>query len=90
MLTREVLVPMEMEQNSSENCKGCNMRPRIGKENNSKYTGGLAHSHIQKSSAGRKSFLNKVQIQATKEILEGEQATIGRALKVRKAPNRGP
>ena len=51
-------------------------------------TGGLAHSHIPKKTVGRKSHLNKAQIQATREIMEGKQATIGRVLRVKKSPNR--
>ena len=51
-------------------------------------TGGLAHSHIPKKTVGRKSHLNKAQIQATREIMEGKQATLGQALRLKKAPNR--
>ena len=77
-----------MEQNLSENSKGYDLRPKIGKENSTCSMWGLALNQVQKLSAGRKLFLNKEKMQETKEIMEGKKATIGRDIRVRKAPSR--
>ena len=89
-VTEEVKVPAITEQTNSGESKGYDLRPRNRQEDNSRSTGGLAHSHIPKASVRRKSFLNKAQLQAAREIMEGKQAIIGRALRVKKYPNRGP
>ena len=72
--------------NLTESKNGYNLRSRTGKENIVSSARGLALSQAQKPAVGRKSFLSKAQLKATKEIMEGKQNTIGRALRARNAP----
>ena len=51
-------------------------------------TSGLSHSHIPKTTVGRKSYLNKAQIQVAREVMEGKKATIGWDIRVKKSHNR--
>ena len=78
----------KMVQDNSGECKGYDLRPRNKLQDNMRSMGGLSHSHIPKTTVGRKSHLNKAQIQAAREIMEGKQATIGRARRVKKSRNR--
>ena len=73
---------------SAESNKGYDLRPRTGKENHASSMGGLALSQAQKIAVGRKSFLSKAQLKATKEIMEGKQNMIGGALRERNSPVR--
>ena len=75
--TKEAKLLSKTEQDNSGESKGYDLRPRNKLEDNMHSTGGLSHSNIPKKIVGCKSFLNKAQLQAAREITEGNQATIG-------------
>ena len=67
-----------------------NLRSKSRRDDNQVSKGGLTLGKIKQMSTGRKSLLSLAQAQPTKDINEGKQSTIGRALRVKRPNSRFP